>query len=242
MSILTTQRLVHLSTAYPMITNSWYFIAAATLSVCNSPQSVPQILNYIIPENVSPTTSLTHSAISQSSSEHQDQFRKVQKMREALLKSAALGGLPKSINSLIQLKTATPSELRETEIHRQHNPSPNYLLEEQRGGEFWRKTYGKVANRVYEQMNAASPDLATWALNHVYAPLLSYTDILTPKETSFVVIACLIPQDVNPQLKGHLKGGLNNGASREEIMQVRQMSIEISKWCGIDWREEVAKL
>lgn len=41
-----------------------------------------------------------------------------------------------------------------------------------------------------------------------------------------VVLACLIPQDVNPQLKGHLVGALNNGATEDEVKAVRDVVIK----------------
>jgi hypothetical protein len=40
------------------------------------------------------------------------------------------------------------------------------------------------------------------------------------------VLACLIPQDVNPQLKGHLVGALNNGATEDEVKAVREVVIK----------------
>ena len=54
-------------------------------------------------------------------------------------------------------------------------------------------------------MFTAYPDLWYFAYHHVYSPLLSFTDIISAKETS-MCCCLLIPQDVNPQLKGHLKG------------------------------------
>lgn len=68
-----------------------------------------------------------------------------------------------------------------------------------------------------------------------------------------VVLACLIPQDVNPQLKGHLVGALNNGATEEEVKAVREVVIKVCEASGMKrlqqgaldgwgWREEVASL
>lgn len=219
MAILTTARLAQLA-ATPLLGSSWYYVAAATFSVCNQPEEVPRIFDYMMDrtEGLEP------------------QFQVAQKMREALLKSAALGGLPKSINSLTQLKNATPEQLREHTLQRNKPLDPN------RGASFFDAVYGKVARRILNQMSGAYPDLGAYAINQVYAPLLSFTDILGPKDTSLVVIACLIPQDVNPQLKGHLKGGLNNGATKEEIMSLRDMVMTICQWCGVTWKNEVAKL
>lgn len=66
-----------------------------------------------------------------------------------------------------------------------------------------------------------------------------------------VVLASLIPQDVNPQLKGHLVGALNNGATEEEVKAVREVLIKVCEASGMKmlddksldgwgWREEVA--
>lgn len=58
---------------------------------------------------------------------------------------------------------------------------------------------------------------------------------------------------MNPQLKGHLKGALNNGASVEEVQAVREVVIKVCEASGMEvfkegtfrgggWRNEVAKL
>ncbi|KAI5951232.1 hypothetical protein KGF54_004306 [Candida jiufengensis] len=115
-----------------------------------------------------------------------------------------------------------------------------------RGSNFWNAVYTKISNRVKNQMLTAYPDLWYFAYHHVYAPLLSFTKIMSAKETSMCVVACLIPQDVNPQLKGHLKGALNNGATKEELNDVRSLVFNICDWAGgIKWKggkESVAKL
>ncbi len=61
---------------------------------------------------------------------------------------------------------------------------------------------------------------------------------------------------MNPQLKGHLKGALNNGASREQVRAVRQLVVRICEEAGMrrlrdhpepepgewGWRDEIADL
>jgi len=44
------------------------------------------------------------------------------------------------------------------------------------------------------------------AINHVYGPLMSFFEILDEMQTSFVMMAALIPGGHNKQLKGHLQG------------------------------------
>ncbi|KAK9461583.1 AhpD-like protein [Lipomyces oligophaga] len=271
--------------ATPLLASSWYYIAAATFSVCNQPEAVPIIFKYAIENDagtagqsiiidrvdyeepsaksgpnrsVSPSShygSEDESLIVDTAGKDPVVVQKiVRQLREALLKGSALGGLPKTINALIQLRNATPPQFRDAVPFRNavlpdgHDSigsvsSPEEVLQEvNRGKEFWDQVYGKVARRVMGQMNSAYPDLGQYALSHIYAPLLSYTGILSAKETSFVVVACLVPQDVNPQLKGHLRGGLNNGATVEEMMSVRDLSMRICKLCNVSWTEEPAKL
>ncbi|RLV93395.1 Uncharacterized protein JA1_002554 [Spathaspora sp. JA1] len=209
------------------------------------------------------------------------------RIREVILKSIALGGLPKAINALMILKTVTPASLkagvipeRNLIVHPGHIPSNSIVSEDVdgtsfeqstttdtidgpiskqsidtrqikkdlvRGSKMWNSIYtNKINTRIKQQMLTAYPDLWYFAYHHVYAPLLSYTDILSGKETSMCVVACLIPQDVNPQLKGHLRGALNNGATRKELDEVRNLAFDICDWSGgVNWKggkEGVAKL
>jgi len=274
--VLAPARIVQLS-KYPLLKDSWYFIAAATLSVCNQPNEVSKIVHYALKEKqyelsnktcIDPVY-LAEQAIKRDQlvkklnhdGEVKDpnyinpenmcslddkinleaQFQITQKTRESILKSLALGGIPKAINTMMYLKNSTPTSLQAIVPQRDFSPSQTEKIRD-RGLKFWHQVYGKVSSRIITQMNTAYPDLWEYAKDHIYSPLLSYSDILTPRETSLVIIACLIPQDVNPQLKGHLKGALNNGASYDEIEQARSLSIEISKWCGIKWKDNVAKL
>ncbi|KAL6451046.1 PXP2 Peroxisomal protein 2 [Candida maltosa Xu316] len=219
---------------------------------------------------------------------HRCQERVTDKIREAILKSIALIGLPKVINSLMILKTVTPSRLRSgttparpSIVHPGHIPSASIVSEDvngtkfddskdmvetidgpisaglvndkqvmsdlKRGSDFWNSVYrNKINTRIKNQMLTAYPDLWYFAYHHVYSPLLSFTDIVDGKETSLCVVACLIPQDVNPQLKGHLKGALNNGATKEELNDVRSLVFDICDWKGgVFWKggkDGVAKL
>lgn len=61
------------------------------------------------------------------------------------------------------------------------------------------------------------------------------------------------PQQVNPQLKGHLKGALNGGATLEQVRAVRNVAMKICERAGMTklgdsvvagwgWREDVATI
>lgn len=77
----------------------------------------------------------------------------------------------------------------------------------------------------------------------MYAHVFSNVEVIGARDTSLLLIAGLIPQNVNPQLKGHLKGALNNGATVEEVMAVREIVLKICEKSGWKGNEaEVAKL
>jgi hypothetical protein len=108
------------------------------------------------------------------------------------------------INSLLALKKITPLELQdqpsgESPTLRKADFYESALSRiEQRGQDFFGTVYGKVADRVMTQMeNSGTEDLGLVA-RLMYGHILSNTSVLNGAETSFVMIAALIPQDVCP--------------------------------------------
>lgn len=180
-----------------------------------------------------------------------------ERFREAFVKSGPLGGLPKAINVLTTLKEVTPTVLipstKELDpFQAAAGNQPCYLnvgracdsAEEttKRGIEHWNHVYSKVSKKVVNNLNSTYPDLWYYTLAHVYGPLLSYDEILSAQETSLIIIASLVPQDVNPQLRGHLKGAVNMGCDQETVEAARNLAVIVSQWCGVSWKSGVVKL
>lgn len=69
-----------------------------------------------------------------------------------------------------------------------------------RGQDFFNKCYGKVAERVITALDHSGTEDLGLAVRLTYGYVLSTTAILAEAETSFVMIAGLIPQDVCPAL------------------------------------------
>lgn len=88
----------------------------------------------------------------------------------------------------------TPSPTaRHADIY--HTPSFKIL---QRGQSFWDKIYGKISRRVMSQMDRSGTEDLGLTARLMYGYILSNTNVLSPVETSYVLIAGLIPQDVRP--------------------------------------------
>ncbi|KLU91427.1 hypothetical protein MAPG_09947 [Magnaporthiopsis poae ATCC 64411] len=210
--------------------NTWYFVTATTLTVLNRPDEIPAVFKHALE---------APDAGSSPGPSPEEQLSISRRIREALVKTAAIGGLPKTINALMELKKHTPPHLvdeplgysptsRAVEMY--DVPSSQIL---HRGQRFFDMVYGKVSKRVMGQMDRSGTEDLGLTARLVYGYLLSNTAVLTPAETSFVLIAGLVPQDVNPQLKGHLKGALNGGATVEEVRAVRNISMAICEASGM---------
>ncbi|MCJ1477498.1 hypothetical protein MMC13_006170 [Lambiella insularis] len=232
--------------------HSWYFITGVTLSVLNRPDEIANVFQHALE---------TGPGRSETEPEHDEQLQMARKMREALVKAAPIGGLPKAINALFSLKTVTPSTLldeplafsptsRPAEVY---DVPPSRILH--RGQTFFDKVYGKVSKRVMGQMDRSGTEDLGITARLMYGYILSNTSVLSAAESSYVLVAGLIPQDVNPQLKGHLKGALNNGATVDEVKAVREIVMRICEASGMTrlgdtvpaganrgWRSEVANL
>ncbi|AAS50923.1 ABR151Wp [Eremothecium gossypii ATCC 10895] len=282
-NILNAARLVHLAQlpaamrSGPQMDNIWYLVAAAAFNTCNEPREIPLLYHFAL---------LRHTSGAVDDPSDEEVARKVvklfdrdegsrratfnqwyrtptagqrqitQRFRETLLKSVALSGLPRAINSLHVLAQETPESLLPEHgavkldernngqlfAHAARNNGMDHEALVARGLEHWCHIYGKVSERVANNLNASYPDLWYHAIVNVYAPLLSHSGPLDARETSLVIIANLVPQDVNAQLWGHLRGAQNIGCEAEAIECSRQLSIEVSRMCGVRWKGAVAKL
>jgi len=230
--------------------HTWYLITATTLSTLNRPDEIPTVYKYAIEHG---------SEQSDPQPTNEEQLKISRRMREALVKAGVISGLPKSINALLELKKATPQTLIDEPLAYSPTARPvdiydvpsSHILH--RGQTFFDRIYGKISKRIMRQMDQSGTEDLGLVARLLYGYILSNTNVLTSAETSYVLIAGLIPQDVNPQLKGHLRGALNGGATVEQVKAVRDIVIRICEAAGMKrisddvpagfgWREEVADL
>jgi hypothetical protein len=84
---IITPSLLHSLRTYPHLpSNTWYFITGVTLSILNRPDEIPKVFQHAIEKAQS------HSG---KALKIDEQLRIARRMREALVKAAAIGGLPK---------------------------------------------------------------------------------------------------------------------------------------------------
>ena len=186
-SIVTPALLSAIRSTPRLPANSWYLLAATALSTLNRPDEIPKIFNHAI--------EFGGSAKDTKPSEN-EQLQIARRTREALVKSSAIVGLPKTINALFALKGVTPKNLFDepqvaspsNRIQDLYNTPVSQIL--QRGQKFFDQVYGKVTGRVMGQMdNSGTEDLGLMARLE-YGYVLSPVSILNAPETSYGKCEC----------------------------------------------------
>lgn len=113
----------------------------------------------------------------------------------------------------------------------QHRPISEWqdvLEHRQRGAALFDKIYDRHASRVRNNLEMDYPDLAQVALEDTYGRVLSSSDRVDALDTSFVVLAGLMVQDLPSQLKGHYYGAIHHGATDQ---QLGNLQIIVEKLC-----------
>lgn len=91
---------------------------------------------------------------------------------------------------------------------------------------------------VKRSLDSASPftqPLQDWIIEHAWGSTWQDDTILPRKYRSLITMAFLIAQKSSNELKGHIRGAINNGASVAEIREVLMHSLP---YCGAPATQE----
>jgi hypothetical protein len=75
-----------------------------------------------------------------------------------------------------------------------------------------------------------------------YGVVYGHTDIISMLETSHVMIAALVAGDTPQQITWHLDNAQKAGATLGEVRAVREVSLEVAKISGVQWRHSVPQV
>ncbi|KAJ3500009.1 hypothetical protein NLJ89_g9983 [Agrocybe chaxingu] len=217
--------------------NPWYIVAAVAFSASNRPEGVRRVFEHVLADLRSANASSGHSQTVDHQSSDAAQLEErvlARKMREALFKSGLICGYPRAINGLKALHEVMPEELKEEKLLRDPNVSLGRY--EEVGNAFFKTVYGEKAEEVMGMLDTVYPDLGTstppidfWGLQLsfcpgcfsrtigyglVYSPTATQTEILSPLETSYTLVAALIAVDTPQQIVWHLDGARRGGGER----------------------------
>ena len=89
--------------------------------------------------------------------------------------------------------------------------------------------------RAMSQVTDFTAPLQDWINEHAWGSTWQRDDVLDRKTRSLVTLAFLIAQKSPTELKGHIRGAINNGASVAEIQEVLLHSLP---YCGAPAAQE----
>ncbi|KAI7850424.1 AhpD-like protein [Circinella umbellata] len=195
----------------------WYILTAVVMSTLNHAQDIPTV----------------YKVATQSIQQQEEKVQVMMRLREGIFKTFAIVGYPRVINSLQALAADAPSEIL-TQLPkkpiRSESSWHDITQQRERGNQLFDAIYERHTQRVQEHMYNAYPDLAQTAIHHLYGPILSEPSIISAKETSLIMVAGLMVQNVPAQLKGHRYGALNLGNNQDDLNRVENLVDLLSRY------------
>ena len=92
-----------------------------------------------------------------------------------------------------------------------------------RGEALCREIYGKLYDRLRENLGGYHPELADWMILEGYGKVLSRPSIAAAEREQWIV-PILVVQEASDQVHSHLRGALRVGASAEAMRGVIQLT------------------
>ncbi|KAI0700539.1 hypothetical protein C8T65DRAFT_580280 [Cerioporus squamosus] len=238
--LATPDFLASLRALYPSTSSSdpnlWAVVAAVSFSASNIAEAVPLVFHSALDGLVQ----AQRQAGTPTEAAHSEQLALARKIREAVLQSGLLSGMPRAINSLVALHKVMPEHLRETKPLRDTKKPPEQC--DKRGEELFGAVYRDSAQSVQTLLDAAYPDLGWFCTTVGYGMTYGGTDVLTPVELIYVMVAALIAVDSPTQVGWHLANARRSGAPLAETRAVRETAMQVARRAGVVWRAGVPEV
>lgn len=142
-----------------------------------------------------------------------------EEIQEVILQCYLFAGFPAAIEGFIVLKAVQGDQYQALG---EKNPDNIDHWREQ-GFELCRQVYAENYDRMWNNIQALNPDLASWMIFEGYGKTLSRSG-LKPVTREFCAIASLAVLGWDRQLYSHCKGAMNLGATKENVVSVLTLS------------------
>ncbi|CAO3609052.1 unnamed protein product [Cunninghamella echinulata] len=198
---------------------SWYLVVAVIMTTLNQPKNLSQLYHQVIQ-----TTSTL-----QTNEEEHTAF--VLRMKEGLLKSSPIIGIPKVINALSTFHSILPDHIKgqlPKTTSRTIESWDDIINQQERGQALFQRIYDRHSQKLQSSLQASYPDLAL-VCDNTYASILSHSSIINSLDTSFILITALMIQQLPAQLKGHYYGSIHHGATQQQFISLQSI---IEKLCN----------
>jgi len=132
---------------------------------------------------------------------------------EATLQVFLFAGYPRTIGAFEALHEALPDAAAAPGVP---PVEPDRVDFAERGRETFAKVYGDHTERVIAKLEGLHPDFARYVLHDAYGQVLG-RPFLPLRERELLAVAMLAALDLAPQLRSHMQGAREAGASEAEI-------------------------
>jgi hypothetical protein len=159
----------------------------------------------------------------------------LRRIKESLLKTGIIYGIPRVINAFRALVTALPSpEANETISIRNHITTPAET--DARGLDYMRNIFRADLDPFVSTMDKYWPDLRTLVVTYIYGYYQSDVSVIDSITTSQLNIATLVPMDVTSEAGWHMRGLMRNGGTEEQLKFAFDTTMEIVQICEVHLR------
>ncbi|KAI9280376.1 hypothetical protein BY458DRAFT_487371 [Sporodiniella umbellata] len=197
--------------------DSWYLAAYCSLAYANRSQDIG-CLYKVVTEHI--------EGLKNESEEEKDKMLATTTLRiqEAGIKSVPIIGFPKNMNTLIHLGSILPKRIKALlpDGPIRFEGSEKNKEYTKMGIDFYDKIYDNNSDLFKTRMYSAYPDLEKTCRDVCY-PVYTEFSVLSPKETSVVLMSSNMIQNTLTQYNIHHQGLLNNGATKKEVENIKSL-------------------
>ncbi|CAK7221533.1 hypothetical protein SBRCBS47491_004557 [Sporothrix bragantina] len=196
----------------------WYSVAACAFAGSNAGYLVPHV--YL-------------AAIAPFSDNAEARRTILRRIKESLINGAFVYGDPRLLNAFYPLSEAIPDEESIDQVIVRDNVTNPYDLTA-RGEAYMERVFGADdMKRFTTVMDKFWPDLRKLIVNYCYGMYQSERSVLADVDTSRISLASLVTMDVPKQLSWHMRGFMNLGGTREELVNTLTIATTIVDLVGV---------
>lgn len=160
-------------------------------------------------------------------------------LEEVLLQSHLFAGFPRALNAFSAWRDLSGAAAPDRDPGTDAARAPEWTA---RGEVACRTVYGPVYDTLRDSVRALHPALDAWMVTDGYGKVLARPGLPLLQRELCIVAACAATEQ-RPQLRAHLRGAVNCGATREQLEQtLAALTDLIGREALAAAREELAHL
>lgn len=163
----------------------------------------------------------------------------VSAVEEVILQSYLFAGFPRALNAMRVWREVSSEPAPATDPTLPH---PSAATLQKQGEQVCHAVYGDKYGALRQAVSRLHPALDAWMVSDGYGKVLSRPGLVLAQRELCIVAACAASEQA-PQLKSHLRGARNCGATIEDLAQTLSALTDImSREALIAAREELNRI